>query len=327
MIHYLLQKAAQYLIVIVLALTLNFVLPRLMPGDPLQLLAGDDVGRLDAAQRQVVLQHYGLDRPVWDQFVIYMGGALRADFGYSFHEQRPVSQILLERLPWTVALVGLSILFSTSLGVAAGSLAAWRRGRWLDGAGLTLFVFMDSLPAFWLGMLLIVLFAVQLRWFPLFGALSFTQELSGADLAIDVIKHLVLPVATLTLVSTGGMFLITRYALLGVLGEEFILTARAKGLRESRVLFKHALRRAALPIATAVLLRLGQLVGGATVVETTFTYPGLGRLMYQSVLSRDYPVLQGAFFWLAVCMIAANAFADVLYPFLDPRLRLNAVRR
>ena len=321
MARYVLARVAQYAIVLWLAVTLNFALPRLMPGDPLVLLAGEDVGRLDAAQQLEIRRSYGLDQPVGEQYRAYLAGLLRGELGFSYHERRPVAVMIGERLPWTLLLVGTATVLSTALGVAAGSLAAWRRGRAADVGGLSLFLLLDSLPSFWLGMMLIALFAVQFRIFPLFGATSLAQGQSGVAFMLGAGKRLVLPVATLTLASAGGMFLLTRYAMIGVLGEDYILTARAKGAGERRVLVRHALRNAALPIATALLLRLGHLTGGATVVETVFSYPGMGRLMYQAVLSRDFPVVQGTFFLFTITVIAANVAADLVYPFLDPRLR------
>jgi peptide/nickel transport system permease protein len=202
-----------------------------------------------------------------------------------------------------------------------GALAAWKRGRRGDVGLLGLFVFLESLPSFWVGMLLVALFAVQWPVFPAFGATTAWAGYKGWDSAGDILRHLVLPVTTLTLVSVSGTFLVARYSMLSVLGEDFITVARSKGLAERQILFRHVLRNALLPVATVFTLNLAFAVGGATVVETVFSYPGIGRLIYEAVMNRDYPILQAAFLLITVMVVAANILADLVYPLLDPRVR------
>jgi peptide/nickel transport system permease protein len=321
MSQFILGKLGQYLLVLWIAVTLNFMLPRLMPGNPLALLAGEEVNLLTPQQRAQLMASIGLDQPLPTQYFRYLQNLVRGDFGYSYQKNKPITTILADRLPWTLLLTGTSLILSTLIGVTLGAMAAWQRGGRGDVGTLGFFVFLESLPSFWVGMLLVALFAVQWPIFPTFGAVTPWLTLKGWDWVGDVAKHLVLPLATLTIVSVSGTFLVARYSMLSVLGEEFITVARAKGLAERAVLFHHALRNALLPIATVFTLNLAFAFGGATVVETVFSYPGVGRLIYEAVLNRDYPVLQAAFLMITVMVVAANILADMVYPLLDPRVR------
>lgn len=321
MAQFLTGKIGQYALVLWIAVTLNFLLPRLMPGNPLALLAGEEVGLLTPQQRTQLLAQVGLDQPLPVQYLRYVQNILRGDFGYSFQKNKPITTILADRLPWTLLLTMSGLLVSSFIGVTLGALAAWKRGERGDVGLLGFIIFLESLPSFWVGMLLVALFAVQWKFFPTFGAITPWMTLTGWARVGDILHHLVLPMTTLTVVSIPGTFLVARYAMLSVLGEEFIMVARAKGLRERQVLFRHALRNALLPVATVFTLNLAFAFGGATVVETVFSYPGIGRLIYEAVLNRDYPVLQAAFLMITVLVISANILTDMLYPFLDPRVR------
>lgn len=315
------RRLLQYALVLWIPISLNFLLPRMMPGNPLVLLAGEDVGLLPAETRAQLLAEHGLDQPMWRQYVSYLGETVTGDWGYSYQQNRPISSILRERIPWTVLLTGTSLLLSTLIGVTFGVLAAWRRGQSSDVSVLAGFMFLESLPSFWVGMIFIAVFAVELGWLPTFGAQTGWVQMEGWARALDILKHLVLPVATLTLVSTSSNFVIARYAMLDVLQEQYIVAARAKGVRERALIFHHAFRNALLPVATVFMLNVGFLISGATVVETVFSYPGLGRLLYEAVRTRDYPVLQATFLLITVSVIVANLLADLLYPLLDPRVR------
>ena len=316
-----LGRVGQYGLVLLVAMTFNFALPRAMPGSPLRYLAGEDVGLLTPAQVADLRASYGLDRPLGAQYLAYLGDVVRGAWGFSYQLGKPVAEAIRERLPWTLLLVGSSLLVATAFGIVAGAIAAWRRGGRFDTAALSGAILVDALPTFWLGMLFVAVFAVSWRLLPVFGAYTPWGDRSGWPFVLDVARHLVLPATTLTLASLSGTFLVMRYAMLDVLGQDFVRTARAKGLPERRVVLGHAVRNALLPVSTVVFLNLGFLVGGATVVETVFAYPGVGTLLYQAVLARDYPVLQGAFFMLTVSVLLANALADAVYPLLDPRVR------
>ena len=318
-----LERTLQYLLVLVAAISLNFFLPRAMPGSPLQFLAGEDVAMLPAAERQALLARTGLDQPLPHQYVKYVASLARGDLGYSYQANKPVLAMLVERLPWTLLLTGSALLLSTLFGVIVGALAGWRRNHFLDHAAVSLSILLDSVPTFWLGMMLVALFAVQWPLFPVFGALTPWSNLTGWAYVADVAKHLVLPTVTLTLASLSGTFLVMRYSLLAELGEDYIRTARAKGVAERRVLYKHALRNASMPVFTVFMLNLGTLVGGAVVIETVFAYPGLGRMLFEAASNRDYPLLQGAFLLITLSILVSNVLADLVYPLLDPRVRVK----
>lgn len=322
-----LGRIAQYALVVLIALSLNFVIPRLAPGSPIDyLVPSEQVTTVTPEQRERILAQFGLERPLAEQYWSYLSGIVQGDLGLSTQQGRPVVDMLLERLPWTLVLVGGAITLSLIVGAGAGFLAAARRGGRMEVGGLAFFMFLDSMPPFWIGMLLLVLFSGYLKLLPVFGALPLTNAAGGFGLTLEVAERLVLPLLTLTLVRAGWLFLVARSSLAGELSEDYILMAEAKGLSRRKVVLGHGVRNALLPLVTAVAVEAGTVVGGATVVETVFSYPGLGRLIYESVLNRDYPVLQGAFLLLALGVIAANLLADLLYPIIDPRTRTEGVR-
>jgi len=314
-------RGGQYVLVLLASATLNFALPRMMPGSPLLFLAGEEVGRLDEGHRRELVRRLGLDRPLWEQYVRYLIDLARGELGTSFQRGRPIADLLRERISWTLLLMGTGLLGATAAGVVGGTWAAWRRGGSTDVGLLFTAMALESMPSFWLGMILIAVFGAHLRWFPIFGARTPGVPLEGTALLVDVARHLALPLVTLILVTAPGTFLVMRYAMLQVLGEPYIATARAKGVGERSVLFRHAMRNALLPVCTVFMLNLGFVASGATVIETVFSYPGVGRLMYEAVLNRDYPVIQAAFFVVTLSVMAANALADLLYPLIDPRVR------
>jgi peptide/nickel transport system permease protein len=320
---FVLRKAIQYVLVLAVAVSVNFALPRIAPGDPLDYLLGEQSHQLGAEERAQILRQFGLDKPTSTQFKDYLVNLTHGDLGTSVRFGAPVREVIGDRLPWTLALVGSSIVLASLIGVVLGVLAAWRRGRRSDIGTMALVMFLDSTPIFWLGMLLLGVFSVELGWLPLFGAVPLSDQ-SGLALTGEVLKRLILPVSTLTLATLGGMFLVARYAMVGTLREDFLLMAEASGLSERRIVFGHALRNSLLPITTVIMLNLGFMLGGATVVETVFSYPGLGRLVYEGVLARDYPLLQGTFLLIALGVILCNFISDLLYPVLDPRIRRPA---
>jgi peptide/nickel transport system permease protein len=322
-----LGRIAQYALVVLIALSLNFAIPRLAPGSPIDyLVPSEQVTTVTPEQRERILAQFGLERPLAEQYWSYLSGIVQGDLGLSTQQGRPVVDMLLERLPWTLVLVGGAITLSLIVGAGAGFLAAARRGGRMEVGGLAFFMFLDSMPPFWIGMLLLVLFSGYLKLLPVFGALPLTNAAGGFGFTLEVAERLVLPLLTLTLVRAGWLFLVARSSLAGELSEDYILMAEAKGLSRRKVVLGHGVRNALLPLVTAVAVEAGTVVGGATVVETVFSYPGLGRLIYESVLNRDYPVLQGAFLLLALGVIAANLLADLLYPIIDPRTRTEGVR-
>ncbi len=321
-----LPRVAQYALVLWVAATINFALPYLAPGDPVDYLYVGPIQGLTEEQLSQIRTGYGLDRPILQQYAGFWTGLTRGDLGISVAHNRPVVDLLLERLPWTLALIGLGILGATVIGTMLGTLAAWwrgsERGRRRDIVLVASVLAVDSMPSFWIGMMLIAVFAVQLGWFPSFGATEITA--SGTAAIGELLRRLVLPVLTITLAIFGSIFLLARAAMISVLDEPFIRLARAKGLSERKVALHHALRNALLPVFTNVTVMVGELLSSLVVVETVFAYPGLGRLIYEAVIARDYPLLQGAFLLITIGVIVVNLLTDLTYPLLDPRVRRRA---
>lgn len=313
-------KLPQYVLIVVVAATANFALPRLMPGDPVLVLLGEDASRQPPEAVAAEAADLGLDQPLLTQYGRYMSGLAHGDLGYSFRHKRAVSSLLRERLPWTILLVGTAIVISTILGVVLAAFAVWRRGRRRDTISIAVCTFLESTPPFWIGLLLLIGFSANLKLLPLFGSVS-VDKTTGLARVGDVLLHLILPAATLVLSSVGATFLLARASLLGVVRDDYVLVARAKGLRERTIAFRHALPAASLPIATSVLLRVGSLTGGAVIVERVFSYRGVGALLLEASFGRDYPVLQGGLFVLTVIVVGVNLLGDLLYPRLDPRVR------
>lgn len=317
-------RLLEYMLTFLVIVTLNFFLPRMMPGDPFLHLsgaAGEDVWVFTAEQQQYFLEYYGLDRPLPEQYARYLGGLLQGDLGYSYYYKDGVSQIILRRLPWTLLIVTGATFLSVFLGILLGSYSAWHRGGGQDKVLYLLLVVFSEIPAFLLGIVLLLVFAASLGLFPLSGAMTHFTGYTGMEKYKDVALHAALPILTLALARVGGIYLLVRNTFTTVLGKDYIRTARAKGLPPYRVRYRHALKNALLPLVTRVALQLGAMVGGAVLVENVFAYPGLGRLMREAVFVRDYPLLQGIFLVLAAGVITANILADLLYRYLDPRTR------
>lgn len=325
------MRPFEYLLTFLIIITINFFLPRLMPGDPFLHLsgeAGEELVAFTAEQREYFLEYYGLDRPLGQQYWRYLKELARGNLGYSYYYKEPVADIIARRLPWTILLVASATLFSLVLGISLGSYSAWRRGYWQDRALYLFMVVFGEIPAFLIGLVLLIFLAAGLGLFPLAGAKShFVQHGSFWEKMLDILHHAALPVLTLSLARTGGIYLLVRNSLGNVLTRDYIRTARAKGLTEQRIRYRHALRNALLPLVTRVALQMGAMVGGAVLAENVFNYPGLGRLMRDAVFVRDYPLLQGIFLVLAVGVILANLGADMLYRHLDPRTRTSFVRK
>jgi peptide/nickel transport system permease protein len=264
---------------------------------------------------------YGLDRPWPIQYLTYLGRLLCGDLGYSIYYNETVAAILMTRLPWTLFLVLSAIIFSTLIGGLLGSISASYRNRALDRILYPLMIGTTEIPPFLFGLVLLFVFAAGMHLFPLSGAEThFSSQMTFGAKVLDILSHAVLPIATLTLARTGAMYLLTRNAMTSVLTKDYVRTARAKGLHPARILARHSLRNAMVPVVTRIFLSLGGLVGGAILVENVFAYPGLGKLMRESVMVHDYPLIQGIFLLVTVIVLSANCIADVLYRRLDPRI-------
>ncbi|MDP9403673.1 MAG: ABC transporter permease [Actinomycetota bacterium] len=313
-------RVAQYALVLWAAISLNFLLPHLAPGDPVDVFTGD-ANALNAEERARLRADYDLDGSLAEQYGRSWARLVRGDLGTSVRYSRPVASVLADRLPWTLALVGLATVIAFAIGVAAGASAARRRGRRGDVVAVSGLMALDAMPGFWIGMVLLAVFAVQLGWLPSFGAVPLDAAPPSLVWLSEVGRRLVLPVATLVLATVGSTFLLARAAMVSALEAPYVGLAEAAGLSPRRIVYRHALRNALLPLFTHLTLTLGTLLSGAVVVETVFSYPGLGRVAFEAVQARDHALLQGAFLLVTVTVIAANVVADLAYPWLDPRVR------
>ena len=306
-----------YLAVIWLAATANFLLPRLLPGDPVGFLVGEESSRLTEAQRVVVLAEFGLDKPLLAQYTEYWRGLARWDLGFSVGHGRPVLGLIGERLPWTLLLVGSAIVLASALGCLLAGLFHWLAKPRLASLLMGAVLFFGSLPPFWLGMVVIAVFAVALGWLPSHGAAAVAEDLTWSS----VVSHAVLPVATLTLSFLPAIFLVARAGLEEALGAPFVALARSQGASPLRVLLRQAAPNAVLPLVNQFAMSFGGLLGGTVVVETVFAYPGTGALLYEGIQAHDFPLVQGIFLLLVFSMVLANLAADLGQSGLDPRLR------
>jgi peptide/nickel transport system permease protein len=316
------DRLAGYFITLFLAITLNFFLPRAMPGDPLALVAGNSVRQMGEEHITELRESMGLDQPLGEQYLRYLGQLARGDLGqsYRFSGGRSVVEVLGDRFLWTFSLVFITLFIATLIGAPLGAWAAWRHGNWRDVGMLSAFFTLRSIPAFWLAMILIPIFSVKWRLLPVGDSYSFPRP-AGFQQVTDVIHHAILPLIVLTLAYIPTPFAIMRSSMLSVIGSDYILTARAKGLPERTVRYRHALRNALLPLVTIVALDFGQLLGGVVIIETVFNYRGLGSMMFEAVKGRDYPLLQGGFLLFTVGVLTINLLAELLYTRLDPRVR------
>jgi peptide/nickel transport system permease protein len=314
----------RYVLLAAAVVVLNFALPRFLPGDPLDSAAsgglGGSAGALTAQQRNELRKTYRLDQPLANQFAAYVGDLARGDLGWSISRAAPVAQLVGERLPWTLALVLTSVVIAALAGSALGLLAAWRGGRW-DQALTALCSSVAALPEFLVGMLLLITLAVGLGWFPLQGGQTpFAPATQNWwETAGDKLNHLALPAATLVVANLAAFVLLSRGAVRGVVGEPYLVTARAKGVVEWRVAVQHAAPNALLPVLTLFGMRLGQVLGGAIVVERVFGVPGLGLFAFQAIQARDYPVLQAVFLLASLGILMANLVVELTYRRLEPR--------
>ena len=311
----------QYLIVFFLILVINFALPRVAPGDPAIYLVGDDIQFMSEEERLQVLREFKLDLPVFAQFKNYILGIFKKDLGTSIIYGRPVWDVIINRLPWTLLIMGLSLLLSSVIGTIIGVIGAWKRGGSRDIGALFIVMTLGSFPPFWIAMLLITFFSAKMNLLPSFGAYAVSAVPGTWHYFFSVLQRLILPVLTLTLVKTGAMFLTSRSSMIIAMEEDYIMLAHAKGLKEAAVVFKHALRNALLPVYTNIMMGIGAMAGGAAIIETVFSYPGIGNTIYESVTARDYSLLQGCFLIISISILLLNFLSDMGYPLLDPRVR------
>jgi peptide/nickel transport system permease protein len=311
-----------YAVTVLVLVTVNFAVPRAMPGDPITtMVASSETAEADAEVAQELRRYYGLDRPVVNQYGTYLVGLVQGDLGTSIRYNAPVAELIAARLPWTLLLIASAMLAATVIGLLAGAHSGWRRGRSVDRRLLLVFLGTRNIPPFVLASLAAFVFAVRLGWAPLGGATTAFGGPTGALGAVDIAHHLALPAGVLAVQFAAGHYLFMRAGMVNQLGASYLLLGRAKGLGERRLKYRHAARNAVLPVVTLTALQLSFAITGSIFVETVFAYPGMGRLVFDAVGFRDYPLLQGCFLVFSLAVVGLNLTTDLLYRRLDPRVR------
>ncbi len=316
------RKLIALLITFFVTLTFVFIMVRLV-GDPLGELVLEDP-RITPQIIEKIKAAYGLNKPIWEQYIDFLINTMKGEFGYSLHYQRPVIDLIAERLPWTLLLLLPAIIISTILSIYTGMKTAWKHGTRYDVAVTSTALFIRSTPHFWLSLLFLMFFGYYLGLFPLAGSVTPAKEFASFwDYLADILWHLTLPLSVLVIREIGMYMLYMRNAMVEVMGQDFVWMAKLKGLAERKVMYRHAARVAILPMVTVTALRFGFMINGAVLTETVFSYPGMGRLIFEAIMNDDYFVVQGAFIILSAAVLLSNLVADLLYGVLDPRVRVS----
>jgi peptide/nickel transport system permease protein len=315
-----LKRLMQTIIIMLVILTMLFALFRLMPGDPTALMLASNIS---IEERDYLLAKWGLDQPYWKQYAVYFKNFLIGDFGSSFYYNKPVTEVLGDKVINSLVLMGVSIISAILVGGAIGTYCGWRRGGIIEKISIIVTLFLRSVPIYWLGIVLLSIFVFWLGWFPGGGMHSlgfFAESFWGKYLSLDFLRHLLLPGFCAFLTYLCDPLMIMRGSILEVQGEDFIELAKAKGLSDWQVMFRHGMRNAILPLITYIAILVGFAFGGQVLLETVFSWPGMGREMVLAVTRQDYPVCQAAFFLMAIVTVTMNFVVDLLYGFLDPRI-------
>lgn len=316
------RRLLQGLAALLLIAVMNFMLVRAAPGDPATVMAGES-GAADEVFLQQLRERFDLDKPLPAQLATYLGNLARLDLGTSYRQQSPVLNLILERLPATLLLTGSAFLLSLAMGVALGVWASTQVGTWKDSAISVLATLFYATPLYWLALLAVLVFAVWLPWLPAFGYQTVGGGHEGVARWLDIGHHLILPALVLSMFYMAIYARMTRASMLEVANQDFVKTARAKGLPPGRVLRAHVLRNALLPVVTLAGLQAGAMVGGAVLIETVFAWPGIGRLLFDALTQRDYSLLLGTFLVTAALAVAFNVITDLVYTLVDPRIELS----
>ena len=319
--RFILRKVVAAIVTIAVIVCANFFIFRITPGDPVRMMFRDP--RVSADSLALMTQKFGLDKPLSSQFVAYVKNLAKGDMGLSFSQQKPVLEVLAERIPNTLLLVVTALMIAIFLGVVLGAIAGWVSGTRFDTFILTASVTMYSIPTFALGIVLLMVFAYLIPIFPLGGITTPASGYEGFELIRDVGWHMFLPAFSIVIWYIGEYVILTRSSMIEVMGQEYITTAQAKGLRKSKILKNHALRNAMLPVVTITGVNLAFAAAGVIEAETVFAWPGVGRLAYDAVSQRDYPLLQGVFMLFAFAIVLANLAIDLIYGFIDPRIKVG----
>ncbi|GIL12219.1 MAG: ABC transporter permease [Chloroflexi bacterium] len=323
--RFLLRRFSFYLVAAFVAVTLNFFIPRLMVGDPVQVMFAQFQGRMDPRALESLKETFGfVQGPILEQYVTYLSNLARGNLGLSVSFfPVPVNEVIAPSLVWTLRLIGLATITSFGIGIVLGIYAAWRRGGVIDSLLLPIASAVGAFPFFWIAMLVLYIFGLVLKWFPIGHAydVALKVDWGNPEFVNSVIRHAFLPMVTVVFTAIGGWLLGMRNNMIGVLSQDYVTMAQAKGLSDWRVMITYAARNAILPSVTAFSMSLGFVVGGALVVELVFAYPGMGFTLLKAVQGRDYPLMQGVFLLITLAVLAANFLADVFYVILDPRAR------
>lgn len=320
---YILRKVLSRFFVFTIVLTVAFIMPRLMPGGAFAYLIENP--NISLEFREALIRQFGLDKPIVEQYVLFLRGFfIEGNLGVSFYYRKPVMDVIMKALPWTLLLTTPSILLSALIGILIGILMASKRGGVLDRTLFNVSMFFSSMPAFWLALLLLTFFGYQLGLFPLYGAYTYGRIYASAlEYVADVAHHLFLPFVTLTMLITSAYLVLSRNLAINVLSEDFIMAVRAKGLPERLVLFRHTLRTILAPLLSLVSIDLGYSIGGALIIETVFSLPGVGKLMYDAILMQDYPMILGVVIIMSAVTLSLVTLAEALAAIIDPRVRLT----
>jgi ABC-type dipeptide/oligopeptide/nickel transport system permease component len=319
MLNYVLRRFLQLIPIIAIIICINFFLIHLAPGDPITYLVGDapvDQSFIDGLRAQ-----YGLDQPLYSQLFTYFVQIIHGNLGYSFISRQNVSAILVERLPATLLLLGTQFVLSVIFGTLLGVISAYRQGSVVDQAVTVLSLVGFAVPAFWLAQMMMLIFSLKLNLLPAQGMHSLRVPAEGFAAFVDLLQHLALPAITLTIFNMAVIARVTRASMVNTLRMEYITFARSKGVRELAVVGVHAMRNAMLPVITIIGLNIRTLIAGAVLTETVFAWPGIGRLTYDSMISRDYPVLMGILVVISITVVVGNILTDIAYAYFDPRVR------
>ena len=322
MIGYIIKRTLQAVPILLGASTIIFLLMHAAPGDPTSIYLADP--NIDPAVVEQMRRNLGLDQPIHVQYYRWITSFMQGDFGYSFSQHRPIAEVLKDAIPNTLLLSALALLLIFLIGVVVGTIQAVRQYSWIDNSATVASFFFYSMPSFWFGLMLILLLSYQLQWLPASQMTSVDYEfLSGTDRLIDRLQHLIMPALALGL---GGAAAVARYMRSGMLEQvrqDYVRTARAKGLNERKVVFKHAMRNALIPIVTLLGLYIPFLMSGSVLIETIFAWPGMGRTIVGAIFQRDYPVVLASAFVISIMVIVGNLIADILYSVVDPRVRVE----
>lgn len=321
--NYFSLRIGQMLLTLFIIITILFLMFRLMPGSPMAAYIDPTFTQ---EQQEILMQQFGLDKPLWQQYLIYVYNLFQGKLGDSFFFRAPVVEIILKVLPNTIYLMLGSLILAYTTGILGGVFLAWKRDTSTETIGTVFTLFTRAAPQFWVGMILLAVFSFKLGWFPSAGAspagVVYSSELEKLT-SFVFLRYLFLPTLTLAVYLMGLPLLLMRTNMLDIMGEAYVDMARMRGLSEKRVMLKYVARNAALPVVTAMAVGIGYAMGGNVVIETVFSWPGLGRILVKAVSSSDYPLAQGAFILIAVVMVLMNFIADILYSLLDPRVKIG----